>query len=364
MHFRFITSTPLNIARGSGTYTGIVTLAKSLRDSGETVELVTPTVKFPVYTIERIIFNKMLRFRRKVPGAITVGFDMDGYILAASGSGFHVASIKGVIADEMRFETGITRATMRLQARCERVHVKHASLVIAPSQYSAGRIQALYGVSSKPRVVPEAIDLTRWRSLLQINPAQPAEGKFTVLCVCRFYPRKRLQILLRAAGRLRGKIPGLQVRLVGDGPEAACLKSFCRDQQLDGIVNWLGNVSHAALAAEYNRCDIFCLPSVQESFGIVFLEAMAAGKAIVAARAASAPEVVKHGILVEPENDEALAAGIERLYRDLPLRATLAAESARWVEQFDAPSVAARFLHEVERAAPSDPSPAAPVPQD
>jgi glycosyltransferase involved in cell wall biosynthesis len=344
MHFRFITSTPLNIARGSGTFTGIATLANTLRASGHIVDLVTPTLKFPVYTIERIVFNEMLRFRGHASNAVTVGFDMDGYSLAGSSRGLHIASIKGVIADEMRFESGLTRATMRVQARYEHTHVHRAGMVIAPSHYSAGRIRDLYNLESQLRVVPEAIDLAKWRSLLQKNPAKPEPGKFVVLSVCRFYPRKRLHLVLKAADRLRCKIPELELRIVGDGPEAGRLKSLCRQMRLDGIVKWLGNISQEELATEYNRCHIFCLPSVQEGFGIVFLEAMASGKPIVAARAASAPEVVKHGILVEPDDDAALAEGIERLFADPELRSKLAAESLQWVNQFDAPLVAAAFL--------------------
>ncbi len=350
MHFRFITSTPLNIVRGSGTFAGIATLAKFLKLSGHAVEFVTPTLKFPVYTLERIVFNEMLRFRQQPAGAVTVGFDMDGYTLAGRGRGFHVASIKGVIADEMRFESGITHATMRLQARCEKIHVERASHIIAPSRYSANRIQELYAVSTQPSMIPEPIDLAAWRSLLRSNPAQPGEGKFIVLSVCRFYPRKRLNLLLGAADRLRGRIPGLEIRIVGDGPEADRLKSICERRRLNGIVRWLGNLSREELAREYNRCHVFCLPSVQESFGIVFLEAMASMKPIVAARAASIPEVVKHGILAEPDDEKSLAEGIEGLYKNLSLRATLADEASKWVVQFDGPLVVSAFVRELESA--------------
>src|SRR5271155_284566 len=302
MHLRFITSTPLNITRGSGTFAGISTLAKFLRLSGETVDFITPTLKFPIYTIERLVFNQMLRLGPQPSDAVTVGFDMDGYALAGKRRGLHVASIKGVIADEMQFESGVTRATMRLQARCEKLHVQRADLIIAPSHYSAGQIQQLYGIGIQPRVIPEPIDLAGWRRLLQLNPAQAPHSKFVVLSVCRFYPRKRLHILLGAADRLRVKIPGLEIRIVGDGPEAPRLKSICREKNLAGIVTWLGNLSPSELACEYNRCHTFCLPSVQESFGIVFLEAMASSKPVVAARAASVPEVVKQGILAEPDD--------------------------------------------------------------
>jgi glycosyltransferase involved in cell wall biosynthesis len=352
MHFRFLTSTPLNIIQGSGTFAGIGTLAKFLRQSGHAVDMVTPTLKFPIYTMERLVFNEMLRFRSQPPDTITVGFDMDGYTLAGAGRGLHIASIKGVIADEMRFESGLTNATMRLQAICEKRNVQCANLIIAPSRYSSRRIQELYGIPKEPRVVPEPIDLAEWRRLLQLNPATQPEGKFIVLCVCRFYPRKRLPVLLAAANRLRLKVPGLEIRIVGGGPEASRLTSIYKKKKLQGIVTWLGNISQPQLAAEYNRCHIFCLPSVQESFGIVFLEAMASGKPIVAARAAAAPEVVKHGLLVEPDNDEALAEGIERLYRDAALRTAIAADASQWVSQFDGPTVAAAFLREVDRAIP------------
>jgi glycosyltransferase involved in cell wall biosynthesis len=289
----------------------------------------------------------MLRRKYTSDNTITVGFDMDGYTLAGADSGLHVASIKGVIADEMRFESGLTYATMRVQAHCEKLHVLRANLVIAPSQYSAERIRDFYGLTKPARIVPEPIDLAGWQNRLERNPGSAEPGKFVVLTVCRFYPRKRLNLLLAAANRVRSKIASLELRIVGDGPERSRLKSLSNDLGLDSIVRWLGNVSSDQLAKEYNRCHIFCLPSVQESFGIVFLEAMASGKVIVAARAASAPEVVKHGILVDPDNAQALADGIERAYGDAQMRFSLAASAKQWVQQFDAPGIASAFVREV-----------------
>jgi glycosyltransferase involved in cell wall biosynthesis len=167
--------------------------------------------------------------------------------------------------------------------------------------------------------------------------------------VCRFYPRKRLRLLLQAAAQLRSRIPGLAVRMVGSGPEAARLRQLHGELRLADTVQFLGELSREQLAAEYNRCDLFCLPSVQEGFGVVFLEAMGAAKPIVAARAAAVPEVAPHGLLVEPDDAESLAAGMESLYRAPDLRGQIAAAGGRWVEQFDASRVAALFLEEVRR---------------
>ena len=352
LRLAFVTSTPLDVVRGSGTFHGIATLARALEALGCEVQLVTPRLRWPVYTLERLWFNERLRWRDFGGFDVVVGFDMDGYRLAGGSGGLHVASIKGVIADEMRFERGATRASMCIQAACERRHVRRASLVMTTSHYAAGRLQELYGLTEKPRIVPEAIDLEGWRERFAQNPAAPDPGQFTVLSVCRFYPRKRLELLLEAAQRLRGRIPELQVRIVGGGPEAGRLRRIWREKRLEKTVRWLGDVSPDALAREYQRCDVFVLPSVQEGFGIVFLEAMAAGKPIVAARAGAAPEVVAQGLLAKPENAESLARAIARLHQDRALRDSLAERGWRAVEQFDAPKVAQAFLGELSAYEP------------
>jgi len=332
LRIRFLTSTPLDIARGSGTYVGMQVLARALTGLGHEVEFAPQGGRLPVYTAERLLFNR--RLRPDPSFDLTVGFDMDGYRVA--GEPGHVAALKGVIADEVRFERGFTRLTMSLQARCERLHVRRAARVLCTSRYSADRAREFYGLRDSPLVVPELIDLAEWRGLLQQHPA--ASRRFTVLFVGRLYRRKRVEVLLRAAAALAERIPQLEVRIVGNGPCAGALRA------MGSCATWLGDVTRSQLAAEYNRASLFCLPSVQEGFGIVLLEAMAAGKPIVASRAAAIPEVAPHAELVSPESAEALAAAIERLYRSEEARAANAAAGAARVEQFDAPRVARLFL--------------------
>jgi glycosyltransferase involved in cell wall biosynthesis len=343
----FLTSTPLDFARGSGTFAGISTLARALEVHGAEVAFFTPSARLPVYTLERLWFNRRLRPRDLRAFDVVVGFDMDGWLAAPRHGRPHVASIKGVIADEMRFERGLTRQTMALQAACERAHVRRANLVVTTSQYAAGRIVELYGPLPPPRVVPECIDLEAWNGLFRAHPAAPDPAKFTVLCVCRLYPRKRVRLLLEAAAALRASIPELEVRVVGRGPEEAGLRRRTRELGIEGMVRWLGDVSQAELARQYQSCDVFCLPSVQEGFGIVFLEAMAAAKPVVAARAAAAPEVVSAGLLAEPESAPSLADAIARLHADPALRRALGDRAGRAVGQYDARRVAGLFLKEL-----------------
>ncbi len=333
--------------RGSGTFVGIATLARAVEAAGVTVEIVAPRFHLPVYSLERVLFNESLRFRRFSPCDASIGFDLDGYAIAR-GREPHLAAIKGVIADELQYERGVTRATMALQAHFERRHVCRAPRVTTTSLYAALRLRQLYQAPHVQGIVPELIDLAGWRAVAAANPAQPDAARFTVLCVCRFYPRKRVDVLLRAAAALRTRIPNLAVRIVGNGPQRDALRVIWRELGLENTVEWLGDVSQAQLAAEYQRADAFCLPSVQEGFGIVFLEAMAMGCPIVAARASAVPEVVRHGVLVEPESDGAIADGIFSLYADERLRRALAEESLEFVREFDAPNVARLFLNEVD----------------
>ncbi|HEY7434496.1 MAG TPA: glycosyltransferase family 4 protein, partial [Methylomirabilota bacterium] len=261
-----------------------------------------------------------------------------------------VASLKGIIADELKNERGWVRALLSVQARWERRNVERADLVLVTSRYSAEVARREYGVPlERIAVVPEPIDLEVWDDQFWRAPRRSGDGP-VVLSVARMYPRKRLSDLLRAAAVLRVRVPGIQVRIVGRGPEWDAVSRLHGELGLGDSVALLGDLSRERLAEEYVNASVFCLPSVQEGFGIVFLEAMAAELPVVACRIAAVPEVVLDGatgLLVAPRDPAALAEALERLISEPALAKRLGREGRRRALGFSPRPVAERFLSAV-----------------
>lgn len=348
MRLAFITGTPASVRLGSGTSVGIHVLHRALEDLGHKVTLVAPrSDRAPLgLTAWRLGFNAVLVARPLPPADLVVGFDMDGFLGPVARSAPYLVSIKGVLAEELTFERGLVRRLLQLQSWCEARNVRRASLVATTSRYAAGRIAQHYGARpSRLRVVPEPIDLAAWRSLLGEAPV--ADEAPTILAVAHMYPRKSLDVLVRATALLPERWRAARVRVAGVGPERERWQALARALGLAGRVTFLGHVARAQLAAEYRGCAIFCHPSRQEGFGIVFLEAMAAGKPIVACRSAAVPEVVldgQTGLLVAPGDPAALAGALTSLLDDHSLRQRLGEAGRRVVERYDAPRVAREFV--------------------
>jgi phosphatidyl-myo-inositol alpha-mannosyltransferase len=171
------------------------------------------------------------------------------------------------------------------------------------------------------RIIPNGVDLEAFQT------AEPYEelrdGTLNILFVGRLEERKGLTHLLQAYHRLRKRKVDARLLVIGSGPK---LREYKRFVGLRGIrdVEFLGRVSDAQKVRYFASADIYCAPNTgQESFGIVLLEAMAAGVPIVASDIHGFKRVVERnvqGILVEPRNPRALAAALYTLARDPDLR--------------------------------------------
>jgi glycosyltransferase involved in cell wall biosynthesis len=159
-------------------------------------------------------------------------------------------------------------------------------------------------------------------------PAPPPEPR--LLAVGRLIPIKGLDTLLRAVAAARTEVPGLTLELAGAGPEEDELRSLSTSLGLDEAVRFLGPVS--PIAPAYEGALAVVVPSRGEGFGMVALEAMERGRAVVASRVGGLPELVapgETGLLVPPDDLEALRAAIVTVASDPARTAELGAAGRR-----------------------------------
>lgn len=359
LRIAFLDSWLQTAVAGSGTAVGINGLEQALEQLGHTVDRIAPpparSESFMGLLAHRLRFNLLLPWRFN-PGAydLVVGFDIDGFYLARRLAGSqrrpYICSVKGVIAEELLHERGLVRATFVRLARLEGSNARRAERVVSTSQYCRERIAFHYDVpAQRIGIVPEGIDVTTWSAALAAVPPR-RDPRPTILCVARQYPRKHVADLLRAFALIEQRAPLARLRIVGDGPEHANLVQLAQTLGLAGRVDFLGGLPDDEVKREYAHSDIFALPSVQEGFGIVFLEAMAAGLPVVSTTAAAIPETVRHGqtgVLVPPGDVHAIAGALLLLLNDPELRARYARSAREAVAAYDWLRVAEMFVREV-----------------
>jgi phosphatidylinositol alpha-mannosyltransferase len=171
------------------------------------------------------------------------------------------------------------------------------------------------------RIIPNGVDVERYATARPIE--ELCDGTLNILFVGRLEERKGLIHLLKAYHRLRKRHVDARLLVVGAGPKLREYRRYVGLRQIRDV-EFLGRISEDAKARYFATADIFCAPSTgQESFGIVLLEAMAAGVPIVASDIHGYKNVVQRdatGLLVEPKNHKQLAAALYSLARDPGLR--------------------------------------------
>jgi rhamnosyl/mannosyltransferase len=163
-----------------------------------------------------------------------------------------------------------------------------------------------------------------------------AGGAFVVLVVGRLVYYKGIDVLLDALSMTRH----MRLVVAGDGPLRARLEARSAALGVADRIKWLGTVTDDELVGAFSAADVFVLPSVarSEAFGLVQVEAMAAGLPVVSTRLGTSVEIVNvdgsTGIVVEPNVPATLADAIQTIADDAALRARLAAGALRRAEDF------------------------------
>ena len=190
------------------------------------------------------------------------------------------------------------------------------------------------------KVIPNGVDVGHYANAVPI--ARWRDGTPNVLFVGRHEPRKGLLDLLKAHRILRRTGSGSRLLVVGSGPQEREARRYVATRGLQGV-EFLGRVSDDQKAQLFRTADVFASPATGgESFGIVLLEAMAAGAAIVCSDIHGYKGVVRRGregLLVPPRAPKDLAVAIDRLLRDPALRDQMSAAGRARAEEFSWPRV-------------------------
>lgn len=217
------------------------------------------------------------------------------------------------------FSPGASRLLARLEAWAARFTdriVCYTALEVA--EYLAAGI----GRPEQYAVIPNGLEVEAYvrqaappaktRAALGLPP-----GSRAVLCGARLVPVKGQTHLLQAWPSVLKREPRALLLLAGDGPDEQRLRARAAALGLHGSVRFLG--FREDIASLLACAELLVLPSLNEGFGMVLLEAMAMGRPVVASAVGGIPEVVLHGetgLLVPPADPEALAAAILRLLGD------------------------------------------------
>jgi glycosyltransferase involved in cell wall biosynthesis len=255
----------------------------------------------------------------------------------------YIVNLQGFNIQVLPFLKGIRGFIARF---IYRAILNKANFVIACSEFLLNdALDKTHLIKNKSMVIFNGINIEEFKQNSQALIKYPY-----ILCLGRLQaPSKGFDLALLALKDILDRGFDINLVLAGDGLARLDYEEFAKLLGVEKRVYFFGPADRSQVVNLFKNCQFFVMPSRIEPFGIVNLEAMAAGKAVVASRSGGIPEVVEDevtGLLVEPNNEKALAESIKRLLLDRDLRETLGRNGRSKIEEgvFSWSVIAKRYL--------------------
>ena len=219
-----------------------------------------------------------------------------------------------------------------------------ADWLVAPSQSMLDTVLKIFPrLQTKALAIHNAVDMAEFE-LGESGENQPGRH---ILCVAFHHSRKAIDVLIKAFKIFSQTHMEVELWLVGDGPLTGQLEDLAHQLGLTEQVIFLGSQDRLGVRKRLRECRFVVLPSRVEPFGIAVLEALASRRPVVASAVGGIPEIIedgKNGILVEPENPQALCDAMTMVWNDRELAERLACAGYATVQQhFQWEIAAARY---------------------
>jgi len=233
-----------------------------------------------------------------------------------------------------------------LQKKLMLLNLKNADWIIVNSEYMKKRLIDLGLFPAKMIVIYPSINANDGQTIInpdQIKNKYLIKDEKIILTIGRLVERKGQDMVIRSLPMVLEKYPRLRYMIVGDGPSAPNLKNLVHKLSLERFVTFTGAIEDRSEKKYpfYQLADVFVMPTREikaqedvESFGLVYLEAQAAGCPVIIGRAGGTKETIVEGVTgfaVNPENEQEIAECIIKILSDKVLRKTMSEKGKEWV---------------------------------
>jgi glycosyltransferase involved in cell wall biosynthesis len=217
--------------------------------------------------------------------------------------------------------------------------------IVVNSRYMRNKIVNYYKIDpGKIVIIPNGVTLERFSGW---NKSYRLAGFPSILYVGALREGKAVDVLIRALVGLKSEHPKVKLHIVGAGSSLSYLKALSVQEGIERDVIFWGQADYFSIPKFYRGADICVFPSRHEAFGIVILEAMASGKPVVASNGGGIPEIIsdgENGVLVKPDDPDALAESILTLLRDGTLRNRLSHNALKTAANYSWDKIAEKYI--------------------
>ena len=239
-----------------------------------------------------------------------------------------------------------------------RVSLNRAYRVLTISNLTADALKKVQGtpasnvVTIPPALDPYLMQLAQGNVRLSVPSFQSRKIALTVTRLMETEKYKGVDIVIQALPKVIAAVPDFQYVVVGDGTDRQRLEKLALDLHVADHVSFAGSKTNEELAGYYSACDVFVMPSKNEGFGIVYLEAMAFGKPVIAPNTGAPAEFIGHekqGLLVDPDNVDAVASALVQLLNNPAAAKRLGQDAQQFVQnQYSFDQFSLRLTGEIE----------------
>ena len=270
---------------------------------------------------------------------------------------WEVSVVRGLVDDDfVTFQKSVYGSRVELIRRAQRLVARRADGVIVPSRFLGGVVTNWGVPEGRVEIVPNSLPQTDRSPLyrLQARNRLGWNDHTVVFSASRLVPWKGFDTLIRLAGQLKDELPEVRWVIAGSGPCEATLRRLVTQVGANSMVELVGALGREEMAQHMEGSDIFVLWSGYEGLSHMLLEAMRAGRAIIASDSGGNPELIengRNGVLVPWGQTQELGRAISELCRNVLERERLEREATAASARFTWSTMVQSTLEVLQRLA-------------